>query len=231
MNKTLATTTLIIAALAASSQQMAQAQRDGGTGNRYEFAPNHWKTKDPYVPAYQNYSPPAAPVNVPRNLLGVPSAEELTPPPAPPRSLQQVAPLARPSHIATSFTTAVPQAIPSSVPTAPLKPILPIGKKGEFGQPIQPVVASKPPQPATATPAHGKSNAAKPSKPVYVAHHSLNGRMLHPSVKPGQAAGPAGSLPPIASYSSGYDPGQLLPHMSSGGQGANTNVHAKLVRN
>ena len=188
--------------------------------------------KEAAAPSYLNVGPQSG--SVPRNLLGVPSAEELRPAPAAPRSLQQVAPLAKPlSPLATSFTTAVPQAIPSSAPTAPLKPVIPVGQKGEFGKPIQPVIASKPqPQAATAKPAPGKSNAAKPnSKPVIVASHSVSGRMKKPHLPIGRAAAPAQSLPPIASYNTGYIPGQLLPHMSQGGQGANTNVRAKLMHN
>jgi len=225
---------ITLSTIAAVSTLIQPALADGGSGARFDFAPNTWSADKPNKPhSYYTSSAPFVPAGaVPHNMLGMDPGFISKPAPPPVRQIvvPRIAPIAQTSTQATpSFTSAVPKSIPQSLP-------LPPAFQARFGNPIStpPVVAMQPKAPTGLT-APAKSDAAKPSsKPA--AHHYSSGNSLHghivPHVQTGQSA-TANRLPQVATYAPnvGYRSGQLLPSIgNNGGSGSSTSLSGKLIR-
>jgi hypothetical protein len=103
-----------------------------------------------------------------------------------------------------------------------------------FGKPPEPAKGPAmgllpKPQIASAPTAPARTHAAQPRHIPVVAHgEHVSGRLAHPVVAQGQAAGPA----QVLSYhnNQGYTPGAFLPNFGgSNSSGSDANVHGKII--
>jgi hypothetical protein len=199
--------------------QAANAQEGGPQrpGNRFNFAPNVWKTEVSRLPSaipaeVHNVRPGSVPKQ--NSLLGGPD----------PNFFSKPVPVARPPQVQQNVT---PRMVSS--------PVIAKGTYSPaFGMPAQPPqqIALQP-SPAPMTPAvvqpQGMQQPMGQARAAARRHVStgVSGRIVSARKPRGLAAGPA-----VASYGNGfgYQPGAFTPPVqSAGGRSASTTVHGVLV--
>lgn len=206
---------LVIATFAFAQAANAQEGQQR-PGNRFNFAPNIWKTETARIP---NAIP--AEVHAVRNG-SVPKGNSLLGG-GDPNFFSKPVPVARPPHVQQNVTPHLVSA--------------PVVAKGSyspaFGMPAQPPqqIALQPspaPMAAAVRPQamqqpRGQSRAVAANRTSTATSIRLASRPRRPQ---GLAAGPA-----VATYGNqGYQPGSFLPTQSAGGMSATTSVSGQVIR-